>query len=187
MPADPDCLASIVGLDPGTDTLGVGIITFDVRTLWIDHTSALTLKGSKCRMDPMMIESHSERFARINTLGLNILDILRYHRPVAVVCESPFFNSKRPQAFAALIEATAMIRQTVWEYDRTIGLDLVDPPSVKQAVGAKGNAGKDDVHKAVLQIGELNFRGLLPLSSLDEHSIDAIAVAYSKLIEYRQP
>jgi Holliday junction resolvasome RuvABC endonuclease subunit len=138
-------------------------------------------------MDPLMIQSHSERFARIDTLGLNILDILRYHQPIAVVCESPFFNSKRPQAFAALIEATNMIRQTVWAYDRSIGLDLVDPPSVKRAVGAKGNAGKDDVHTAVTAIGELNYEGLLPLSSLDEHSIDAIAVAYSKLIEYRQP
>lgn len=187
MPSDPEHLACIVGLDPGTETLGVGIITFDVRTLWIEKTTALTLKGSKCRMNPSMIESHSERFARIDTLGLNILDILHYHKPIAVVCESPFFNSKRPQAFSALIEATAMIRYTVWRYDPSIGLCLVDPPSVKQAVGAKGNAGKDDVQKAVLTIGELNYQGLLPLSSLDEHSIDAIAVAYSKLIDYRKP
>lgn len=187
MPSDPEHLACIVGFDPGTDTLGVAVITFDVRTLWIEKTTALTLRGSKCRMDPMMVETHSARFARLDALGWNILELLRYHQPIAVASESPFFSSRMPGAFAALVEAVVMIRQAVWMYDPSVGVSLIDPPSVKQAVNAKGNAGKDVIQKAVLAIGELNYEGLLPLGSLDEHSIDAIAVAYSKLIDYRNP
>lgn len=177
--------ATIVGLDPGTETLGLACITFDVRDLEIERTEALTLKGSKCRFNQFMADMHSARFARLNTLGLNILEYLHYHHPIAVVCESPFFNAKRPQAYGALTEATNMIRQAVWSYDQSVELVMIDPPSVKKAVGAKGNAGKPEMLSAVCALQGLKYNGYPPLSLLDEHSIDAIAVAFSKLNEYR--
>jgi len=183
--SDESPYASIVGVDPGTDTLGLSSIYFDPVTLRIEKSYALTLVGSKCRINEHLVNIHSHRFARLAALEENIVGFLLYHQPIAVVCESPFFNAKRPQAYGALTEATNMIRHAVWRYDQECELNMIDPPSVKRAVGAKGNADKKDMMKAVCALPDLRYIGLPLLSELDEHSIDALAVSYSKLSAYR--
>jgi Holliday junction resolvasome RuvABC endonuclease subunit len=133
-----------------------------------------------------MVDNHSARFARLHSHYVNLRMTFEYTRPVIVVCESPFFNAKRPQAYGALVETLSAVRRALWEYDPYMQLYLIDPPRVKRAVGAAGNAGKDDMRTAVLKLAqELRYQGPVPLECIDEHSIDAIAVGYSKLVEFR--
>lgn len=186
MPHSAESVVSILGLDPGTNTLGLGWINFDVSSLQIVNTQSLLLIADKMRPDPWYAEIHCDRHSRLKVLGENILQMLHYVRPVCIVTESPFFNPSRPNAFAALIETVEMIRQAVSQFDSYKSLNYIDPPSVKRAVGAAGNAKKEEVQRRVIMVEELNYQGSVPLASLDEHSIDAIAVAYSKLIEFRR-
>ena len=186
MPHSAESVATILGLDPGTNTLGLGWINFDVKTLRIVNTQSQLLIADKMRPDAWYAEVHCDRHARLQRLGQNILQMLRWIGPVCVVTESPFFNASRPNAFAALIETVEMIRHAVSEFDGYKSLNYIDPPSVKRAVGAAGNAKKEEVQSRVVKVEELNYQGSIPLASLDEHSIDAIAVAYSKLIEFRR-
>jgi hypothetical protein len=186
LPGDASRVGSILGIDPGTQSLGTGIIDIDVTTLEIVRSTATTFVGDKLGPNRWLANVHSDRFARLDAHRRNLLELLHLVQPISVVCESPFFNSRRPQAFSALVETVDMVRHAVWEYDQNMVLDLIDPPSVKRAVNAAGNAGKDDVHLAISKISEFKYSGLIPFASLDEHSIDALAVAYSKLIEYRK-
>jgi Holliday junction resolvasome RuvABC endonuclease subunit len=175
----------LLGIDPGSETLGVACLSVDANTLEIVNTQAITFIGSKLGMNPWMTNVHSARFARIAAHKENLKRVFSQTLPVAIACESPFYNPRRPNAFEVLVETLDMIRQAVWEYDQHLALDLVDPPTVKISVGAKGNADKDVMRAKILALPNLNFTGSIPLHLLDEHSIDAIAVAYSKLQQYR--
>lgn len=61
----------------------------------------------------------------------------------------------------------------------------VDPASVKRAIGAKGNADKDVVKYHIGLIPEIVNNLTHPLSAMDEHSVDATAVAYHQFLSYR--
>jgi Holliday junction resolvasome RuvABC endonuclease subunit len=177
--------AQILGIDPGSSTLGVACLSVDVQTLEIACTQAITFTASKLSINPWMEQVHSARFARIAAHKENLKNVFGCCLPVAIVCESPFYNPTRPGAYSALVETLDAIRQAVWEYDQCMPLDLIDPPTVKQCVGGKGNADKDEMKRLILNLPNLNFSGSIPLQMVDEHSIDAIAVAYSKIVQYR--
>jgi hypothetical protein len=86
-----------------------------------------------------------------------------------------------PQAFAALTECLTAIRRAVLRYDDFKPLLLVDPPTAKLAVGVKGKGSvKDDVKQGVLSLRNLLNPDNIDIQNLDEHSIDAIAVAMSR-------
>ncbi len=97
---------------------------------------------------------------------------------IIVASESPFFNTRRPNAFAALLEVLTMIRDSVIEYNPYQPLIGIDPPTVKKAVGAPGNADKTGVLSALFGISNSLKLDKKYIDQLDEHSVDAVAVAY---------
>lgn len=186
MPENASDVATIVGIDPGSETLGICLMSFNVTTLEIVSTQAQTYIGSKLGMSRWILDYQSERFARIHAHKANLGRILLYKRPITVACESPFYSSRRPGAFSALTEVISALRYACFEYDPRLPFTLIDPPSAKIAVGAKGNSKKEQVQEAVLKLPDLNYIGEVPLAQLDEHSIDSIAIAYSKIQEWRE-
>lgn len=167
----------IVGIDPGSQTLGVAVIEVDIVTCKIMSTQACTFTGDKLyRPDDHYAQVHGDKFYRIDKHRENLTAVFQYVRPVAICCESPFYSQRRPSAFGVLMEVLTAINEAVKDYHGGMNLHVVDPPNVKKAVGAKGNADKVAVKLAVLGLNDLNFLGCL--HQLDEHSIDAIAVAY---------
>lgn len=173
---------SIVGIDPGSETLGLGIIEFNIDTFEIVQSTAFTFTGSKMfDDDSWLASSHGNRTARIAAHKDNLVYQLTQINPVCVACESPFYNPRRPNAYGVLVEVLTMIRQAVIEYDRWKSLYLIDPPTVKKSVGAAGNADKIKMLEAISNL--TNLRLVCSPSLLDEHSIDALAVAYCR---YRQ-
>jgi Holliday junction resolvasome RuvABC endonuclease subunit len=186
MPEGASYYATIIGIDPGTDTLGVSILVFNVYTLEIITTEAFTLRGAKMIDKNGWIPTYKgERFARIKELKERLLSIFRKERPLFVVSESPFFNRLRPNAYGALIEILTSIHQAVYEYDPWVTLHEIDPPRIKKAVGAKGGSGKDAVRDGVLALApELRYSGKVPLEELDEHAFDAIAAAVAQFRMY---
>jgi Holliday junction resolvasome RuvABC endonuclease subunit len=180
LPANSASTATIVGIDPGSSTLGFAVIEFDIETMTIVKTNASTYAGVKLmRKDSWAIERHGERFARINAHKENLVSLFRLHNPIQIVCEGAFYNPRRPNAFEVLIEVRIAIKQAILEYDPWRTIRLIDPPTVKRAVNVKGNADKLVVRDGVLAIKELNYSGDTSIEDLDEHSIDAIAVAYA--------
>ena len=186
MPNNAGDTATIVGIDPGSETLGICMLDFNVVTMAVVKTTAQTFVGSKLGMMSRWIaESHSERFARIEAHKQNLKQLLWINRPLIVACESPFYNSLRPSAYGVLVEVLNALKYACYEYNPDLPFTLIDPPSAKKAVGAKGNAKKEQMREAVLVLPDLFFQGPVPLNNLDEHSIDSIAIAYSKLQQFR--
>ncbi|MBB5409237.1 Holliday junction resolvasome RuvABC endonuclease subunit [Paraburkholderia sp. HC6.4b] len=183
MPADSPQEICIVGIDPGSVHLGTAVLYIDLATLRITRTTACTLDALHLttRLPATLWTSQlfGERLGRIASLEDALVSLFREIDPIMIACEAPFINLRRPQAHGVLTEVICGVRRAVMRYDIWKALYLIDPASVKTAVGAKGNADKDTVRDALLRLPELHYNGEIPLQLLDEHSIDAIAVGYS--------
>lgn len=173
-----DPIIKTVAFDPGTTKLGVSVMHIDLNDLLIKKTYAFTLNGEKLANNLILSEHYGPRYSRISGMSQEIANFINYIEPIAISSEAPFFNSKFPGAFMALVEVIDSIRNVVFQYDPYKPLHLVDPSSVKNAVGAKGGANKFTIRDAVISLTNLNYESTVKIEDLDEHSIDSIAVNY---------
>lgn len=176
----------IIGIDPGSDTLGFAVLEIDLLSGESQLLEASTFSGYDLRFElPHVLEIHGARHARIWGHQQNLERQFKIHRPDTVLSESPFMG-KFPQAFATLTEVMTAIRRSIYLYDPLMPLETVDPPTVKQAVGVKAKkTDKNDVKIGLLKIDWLNNPHEIDLESLDEHSVDAICVALTKINSLR--
>lgn len=178
-----DTSVYIIGIDPGSMCLGLCLMELDVITRKIKSTQAKTIKVDKLfYSDNLDDEVLGGRLARIKRLSSVLTSNMNSCKPIAVACESPFFSHLRPSAFGVLMEVLNGVRDAVHLYSPWMKLDLIDPPTVKKSVGASGAAKKDQVYEKVfekeMKDKEFNFLGNSRVDCLDEHSIDAVCVAY---------
>lgn len=178
MPADTDTTISIIGIDPGSETMGVGIITLDVFSHVIESCEAYTFTGSKLPGSEWTSAISPARVQRIEAHEDNLLRIFRRVKPLVIGSEAPFINKRFPQAGLVLTEVISAIRSAVKKYDKWRRMYMVEPSRAKNSVGAPGGADKDTVKQAMLQIPELVNTAITPIIDLDEHSVDGLAVCY---------
>lgn len=165
---------------------GVSTLSFDVLTLKVVSIKAMTINAGKLAKDPLMAAVMGDRFRRISLIGEVLTDLLEELEPLGISCESPFFNPGRPNAFAPLVEVLTEVKKSVSSHSRLKPLYLIDPPTVKKAVGAEGRGvgGKEAMKDAFRKLTELTPLFDPPLESLDEHAVDASAVAYCLYKDY---
>ncbi len=182
MPQNSTPLVSIVAFDPGSQMFGVAVLDFNIETLEIVSTEAWTLNAAKLAGKNTWIEElEGNKASRLHALHIALVRLFNYVQPLEIASESPFINQKFPQAGLVLTEVITTIRTAVRQHDVWKVLELIDPPTIKMAVGAPGNANKDVMKEKILSlIPQLNYSGEVPPEQLDEHSIDAIAVAYCR-------
>jgi Holliday junction resolvasome RuvABC endonuclease subunit len=179
LPNDPVDAFTLVGLDPGSDTFGIAVFEVRLSDSSVLASQAWTVSGSALVGKlSWMEEVHSHRIGRIDSIENNLLQLFTQYRPLVIVTESPFVNTRFPQAGIALTEVMCGIRSAVRRYDVWRPLYTVPPSNVKNAVGAGGAAKKDVMREKVLALPDLAYNGVIPLDQLDEHSIDALAVGY---------
>lgn len=188
MPPGASGLASIVGIDPGSDTLGVGILTFDVQSFAIVSTQAFTLNGTRNGRGSFTTDVHGDRYGRIESHREELARVFGRVRPIAVASESPFMSRRRPAAYGALTEVVCAVRAALMLHSPWLALEMIDPPTVKRAVGVSGKTGGPEGKKLMQQAllvmaPTLNYDGDVPMNRLDEHSIDALAVAYCHYVQ----
>lgn len=195
----------VIGIDPGSNTLGVAVLDIDLMSQTETLVDARTFDASKgLREYHNMLRVYGELATRVQSHEDTLVGYFSFYRPHAIICESPFLG-RFPAAFKALLACMFSIQRAVIRYDRFMPLHMADPMSVKAAVGvtSKGipkgprqkgrkrgrtNAelAKDKVRDAVLGLDMINASGL-DLTLLDEHSIDAIAVARARVMAMFQP
>lgn len=184
LPADSGSIISVVGIDPGTTTLGTAVLWIDLNTMGIVSSHAETLRGDRLQAEESWLGGlHGDRFSRIRAIESALLHLFRQVNPFLIASEAPFISMRQPQAYGALTEVMCGITNAVMFYDAWKPLYRIDPPTVKKSVGAPGNGDKHAVKQAILRLSEqLRFEGNLALC--DEHSIDALAVAYGRWRSY---
>jgi crossover junction endodeoxyribonuclease RuvC len=125
-------LSTILGIDPGTLTMGYGIISIDKNSLSLIEMGVLHLSKYK---------DHSERlhfiFERVSAL-------VQIHRPEMVALEAPFFG-KNVQSMLKLGRAQGVAMAAAMAH----GSQVVEfaPRKIKQMVTGNGNASKEQVWK----------------------------------------
>lgn len=182
----PSDTAILIGIDPGTTKLGLCTLEFNVDTLEAVKIEAVTLDGDKLPSSPWMGSIYGDRFQRIYALRTYLIAHFREVKPISVGSESPFYNRNRPNAYAALIEVICGLREAYVEYSTRSPMYLIDPPTVKKAVGAAGNADKVSVKQKILSHPILSALSTTPIQELDEHSLDAMAVAWCMLVDLQK-
>ncbi len=188
-PPDPTPFR-IVGVDPGTDTLGAATLDVYLGTGQVCLVEVRTFSGEQLARDYRDVEIiHGARVARLLAHEDNLYGYFCYTQPHCIISESPYLG-RFPQAYAALTDCISSIRRAVMRYSAFMPLLLIDPPTVKLAVGVKGRGTtKDDVKQGLKQLiasGKLDNPFQVDIDALDEHSVDAIVVAYvraAQLIE----
>lgn len=172
----------VVGIDPGTNTLGVAVLDIQLATNEIALLDARTFVGQSMLDGYRKLAAvHGDRMARLMAHEDNLVRYFQTMTPHSIISESPFLG-RFPATFAALTECMTTIRRAVWRYEQELSLLLVDPPTAKMAVGLVIRRGmdKEDVKQAILRLTALQNPTNLDLAALDEHSIDAIAVAFTR-------
>ena len=178
---------TILGIDPGSTTLGIAILYLAKDTLVITRTEAFTLDATRLSDFKLLDDRYPDRERRLIALGKSINKVLDSYQPCLVGIEAPFFNRRKPSAYAVLVETLYRLRLSLYQYDLNLPILEIDPPTAKRAIGVRRLKAKerrrlklttkDLVREALEPIKALNVSTELDL--LDEHSLDAIAVAYS--------
>lgn len=176
----------LIGIDPGSHTLGVAYVHYNLATKQLYVKNAVTVTADKIvsLMSSDVVLVHGERRSRLIALQSFLLSYFDYTEPDVITSESPFLGM-RVTAFETLTECCCAIREAVYQYKANKPLVMVSPTEAKKAVGVKGKGTtKDDVRNGVLAIPNIVFDATVDVNLLDEHAIDAIAVAYSKCKEW---
>lgn len=180
---------TLLAIDPGTDTLGVSVFSLDLLTFKLSLLHAETLQASKTvrRYESLkdLENIKGGRKARLDSHKERLTTILEDWQPSYVGCESPFMG-RRANAFEALVECVVAIKEAVEDYDKSLVVDMISPPSAKKSVGVKAKGSdKDSVRNAIIKIVESKDKDKVLntteetkelIYTLDEHSIDSIAV-----------
>ena len=178
----------LLGIDPGTTTLGVAQLKIDCDTLEILSTRAETFIANKLAgYHNHVSETHGDMQARVRAHRDNLGRLFDTSKPSFVAAESSFYKRSRPNAYQGLLYSVANVREALWGYDPTMSLILIEPSVAKNAVGAGGRADKDEVQRKILKMEDfLHFEpneNQTGLRDLDEHSNDAIAIAYAAYLD----
>lgn len=167
----------IASIDPGSDTLGFSLLVIDMRTgvITVEHSETYHASRNLRYLPDGYEELHGSMRSRMYCHQRTLTNLLCQFKPHAIVAESAFLKKRFPRSFEVLTIGLEMIRAALYFYDRSARLDLVDPRTVKKAVGVTTNkSDKDLVH-----LGVINYPGLVwnvDPETLDEHSADSVAI-----------
>ncbi len=179
-----DYYFNFISIDPGTTHIGFSIWSISVDDYEILKVDSFTYNVSNSEYDKDIESIYGTRFAKLLVIEEIFKNLLIKYKPISIACESPFYFFKRPGAFAPLVETLYVLKKCVFNYDSSIPFITYDPSSIKNSIGAKGNSDKKIVKNSMISL-----TSKLPISeesveSLDEHSIDSIAVGYCHYNRY---
>jgi crossover junction endodeoxyribonuclease RuvC len=146
----------ILGLDPGTNVMGYGVILVQGRQLKLLQFGVIQLSK---------LESHELRLKKIFDRVLALVDEFT---PDEVALEAPFYG-KNVQSMLKLGRAQGVAMSAALH--REVPIVEYAPKKIKQSVTGNGNASKEQVARMLMQI--FAFKELPKL--LD--ASDALAVA----------
>jgi crossover junction endodeoxyribonuclease RuvC len=147
----------VLGIDPGTNLLGYGLLEGEGNIPRILAFGTLNLTG---------FESHQEKLREIY---LQLQDIIEAWLPGVLAIEAPFYG-KNVQSMLKLGRAQGVAIAA----GITMGMEIVEysPKKVKQAVTGNGNAAKEQVSAMLTHLIGSQAEG----TSYD--ASDALAVAF---------
>jgi crossover junction endodeoxyribonuclease RuvC len=127
----------ILGIDPGTNIMGYGIIKVQKSTVELVEMGILNL------------EKYDETFLKLQKIFETTLRLIDSHHPDAVAAEAPFFGKnvqsmlKLGRAQGVALAAALYRNKEVFEYA---------PRKIKQSITGNGNASKEQVAAMMINL-----------------------------------
>jgi len=177
----------VMGFDPGLVNAGVSIIDIDYRTRRLLSVMAFTLTPIKLPVYQDLYPGDEESpINRIYRLTSAFRYLLEYYKPCAVTSEDAFYSPKMPSAYGTLRDVIMAVRNETHMYNYNVPFILIEPRAVKKVVGAgiDGVDKKELVREAIRRKTEIMSVLQVDLNCLDQHAVDAIAVAYAVLFDH---
>lgn len=173
-----------MGIDPGTYSLGVSVGENDGCSNKLIIVYANTFNITKMiRQYESVSEIHGERVARLYAIQKTIAHLCKAWRPIHVTSEGPYLG-QHAQPYAALVECVSSIRRGLMDYQHNMPLQIIDPATVKTYVKVSGKSGDKSLMTKGIQLQERLDISKINIDTLDEHSIDAIAIAYAGFLTH---
>ena len=127
----------IIGIDPGTNILGYGIILCSGN------------KMSLIEMDVLKLGNHTNHALKLKSIFEELSVIIDKHHPDELAIEAPFFG-KNVQSMLKLGRAQGVAMAV--GLSKGIPIFEYSPKKIKQSITGKGNASKEQVASMVLRI-----------------------------------
>ena len=165
----------IIGIDPGNH-IGLSVLYVNPKDLSINSIFTKTITLERLLDGKNMVD-------RLILLRSIISDIYYSFLPTSIAIETSFLNMRYPKAVIQLSQYVGVIELSFLEIDPTLKIFKYAPMYVKSVVSGKGIANKDDMAIAIKNNNELNK--LINADLVTEHEVDATAIAYTSLLEFR--
>ena len=146
----------ILGIDPGTNIMGYGLIIVEDKKISLLDFGEINLSK---------IKDHS---LKLDKVYKSIIEIIEAHKPDEIAIEAPFFG-KNVQSMLKLGRAQGVAMAA--GISRQIPIKEYSPKKIKMSITGNGNASKDQVAKML--------QSLLKIEKLPKNldSTDGLAAA----------
>lgn len=158
----------IIGIDPGTNVMGYGILGIKSK------------KTIMIAMGVMSLSKFESHYLRLRRIYDRILSLVEQYLPDEMAIEAPFFG-KNVQSLLKLGRAQGVAMAAA--LSRQIPISEYEPRKIKMAITGNGAASKEQVQEMLRRILNIPKEDLLP--QLD--ATDALAAALCHFYETQRP
>lgn len=158
----------IIGIDPGTNVMGYGILGVKGRTPAMIAMGVIQLSR---------FESH---YLRLRRIFERVTGLVEQYMPDEMAIEAPFFG-KNVQSMLKLGRAQGVAMAAA--LSRDVPITEYEPRKIKQAITGNGAASKEQVQEMLRRILSIDREDLLP--QLD--ATDALGAALCHFYESAKP
>lgn len=179
----------ILGIDPGTVTMGYCAMTVDLRTLERVRVDTFTIDANRPKDGQpaclFMPENHSALFQRMREHGARLTAVLQDWQPFQIAVELPFFSALQATAYGPLVQLFSTIQNTIYDYNPWLTLYQVENtvtkamvyPDTKQERKRIRDSYKTTKERIAACVQQHQDFAFIDTTTLDEHEIDACLVA----------
>lgn len=158
----------IIGIDPGTNVMGYGILGINGK------------KPSVVAMGVVKLSKFESHYLRLKRIYDRVLDLCSQYLPDELAIEAPFFG-KNVQSMLKLGRAQGVAMAAALARD--IPITEYEPRKIKMAITGNGASSKEQVQEMLRRILSIPRENLLP--ELD--ATDALAAALCHFYESGKP
>lgn len=170
----------IISIDPGVTHCGVSVI-HERGPGKVECIATANVVGGRKLGSHLkdIVDLHGERQGKLFRICEQITKYMDDYNIKAIVIEAPFFSSRSPRAFEALLDVVHAVKYIV-AIPKEMKLITLEPTLVKKVFTGKGNANKDVMEEFFDNLVDSKHIVIPPdTDGLTEHQIDSIAVGYS--------
>lgn len=158
----------IIGIDPGTNVMGYGILGIKSR------------KAEMIAMGVIQLNKFESHYLRLSRIFTRVTSLIEQYLPDEMAIEAPFFG-KNVQSMLKLGRAQGVAMAAALARD--VPITEYEPRKIKMAITGNGAASKEQVQEMLRRILNIPKEDLLP--QLD--ATDALGAALCHFYESSRP